>query len=189
MRWLLRALALSLLLPALALAATSKQYTAPESAITFGDSGKTYTLNTNGTTTLAGAYSGQVDRGAGSFSPLLAWTCTTEMNSAGVVGETVQWYAAPSDGTNTAGANVFITGTTASAASALTSANALLNLTYIGQIQVDSTDNTKTHTATGTTYLPWRYWQLVMWNATTKTLKATNNITICTFIPVPMEQQ
>lgn len=182
-------LLISLSISSLVFAATSKQYTARETAITFQDSSGTVAINVQNMATVTGSYSAQLDRGSGSTASLYNWRGTVQMNTTGVVGETVDLYIATSDGTNTDGANNYITGTSASSLGALTSTNALKNLIYIGSVIVDVADANKTHTASGVVFIPTRYMQLVVWNGTTKTLKNTANANTFSLTPIPNEQQ
>ena len=170
----------------------SKIYTNIETVFTFKDTGASgLGINTNGITLFKGSFSDQYDRGAGAHAALYRWVGQCEMNSAGVVGETVDLYVSPADDTtpNGPGYNSVITSTTKGSASSITGTTQLANLLYMGSIVVDTTDNSKLHTAQGIIFIPSRYMQLVVWNNTTKTLKTTNDINFVSFYPIPFESQ
>ena len=187
-------LPLVILVPVLCLAATSKIYLKRGTAITFKDSGGSYVLAFNNNSTVKGAYSGQVDVQALSdaYPDAFSLGCLMTWNVTPTVGETVDFYIALSDGSITAGASNYITTTTASAADALTTTNSLLNLTGPAlRVQADSAaDNT--HNSEGFAPMipiPTRYFQLVEWNASTKSLKASANTSSCTMTPLYYEAQ
>jgi hypothetical protein len=114
----------------------------------------------------AGRKSAQWDRGASPQPAMYSWRAKLKLQATPVVGETIDFYMATSDGT-------IIDGTTTAADAAFTDEDALPNMVYLGSVVVDmvTTDSIQ---ASGTFWMPSRYGVLVMWNSTAaETLSAT----------------
>src|SRR5580765_8124807 len=103
-RWLVWLLSVGLLLTGsrASFSATSKQYVTSESSLLFADSAQvedaTWTLSALAAG--AGRISARYDRGATAHAQDYKWRCTIQLTGTNVVGETVEWYMASSDGTN-----------------------------------------------------------------------------------------
>ena len=114
----------------------------------------------------AGRKSAQWDRGASPQAELYSWRAKLKLQSTPVVGETIDFYMATSDGT-------IIDGTTTAADAAFTDDDALKNMLYLGSLVVDTT-TTDSIQASGVFRMTERYGVLVMWNNTAaETLSAT----------------
>ncbi len=130
----------------------------------------------------AGRKSAQWDTGATPQSDRYAWRAKTKLQATPVVGETIDFYIATSDGT-------IIDGTTTAGDAAFTDENALKNMLYIGSLIVDTT-TTDSIQGSGTFTMHSRYGVLVMWNATAaETLSATAGDHDFIITPIPMELQ
>ena len=113
-----------------------------------------------------GRKSAQCDRGATPQSQDYAWRAKCALQATPVLGETIDFYMATSDGT-------IIDGTTTAGDAAFTDVDALPNMIYIGSLVVDTT-TTASIQASGVFSMNERYGVLVMWNATAaETLSAT----------------
>lgn len=114
----------------------------------------------------AGRKSAQWDTGVTPQPAEYSWRAKTKLQATPVVGETIDFYMATSDGT-------IIDGTTTAADAAFTDEDALKNMLYLGSLVVDTT-GTDSIQASGTFRMHERYGVLVMWNATAaETLSAT----------------
>ena len=115
----------------------------------------------------AGRKSDQWDRGASPRPEEYTWRAKTKLQATPIVGQTIDFYMASSDGT-------IIDGTTTSGDAAFTDINALKNMDYIGSLIVDTT-TTDSIQGAGVFRMTARYGILVMWNATAaETLSATD---------------
>ena len=114
----------------------------------------------------AGRKSAQWDRGVSPQSEEYAWRAKTKLQATPVLGQTIDFYIATSDGT-------IIDGTTTAGDAAFTDIDALKNMLFIGSIVVDTT-TTDSIQSSGMFRMLSRYGVLVMWNATAaETLSAT----------------
>ena len=145
---------------------TSKSYQLDESVISFLDSGGTVVLTLTSLGTLAGRQSAEHDLGATARAFAYEWRAFCQFATAPVVGETVDIYLKTSDGThddNDDGA----------ADAALSSADKLKNLRYLGSIVVDEATADLEFSASGVTQINSRYIQIVVYNATVDSFTAT----------------
>jgi hypothetical protein len=164
-------------------AVTSKQYVIPETAITLGDSAQTPSAVITLTALAAGAgrLSAQVDRGAGAHAGVYKWRCTVSLNGTNVVGDTVELYLATSDGTN-------VDGEVGTADAALATAKRN-NLLLMGLLIVDQVTTNTVMTASGSVFVPDRYFSLGLWNATSLPFQTSTSAHKCSLTPMPFEQQ
>jgi len=181
-------LALSLLLTILCAQAhsASKQYVLPQSGITFKDSGGSAVLATNGVASGAGRYSDRYDKNplasaTGAMPANWLWNCQFSLTGTNVVGATIEIYASLSDGTNADGQLGTTNGTLVT--------DKRRNLKFLGVVSVDQTTTNTVMTGSGLAYLPLRYFSVAYWNATGLPLQSTNNVSLCTFYPIPNEMQ
>jgi hypothetical protein len=162
----------------------SKIYSAPESVITFQDSGGSAVLALQNLAAGAGIYSNRHDRGAGSRAAWMWLRFVWQMETAGVVGETVEVYLSSwsEDGTYSDG-GLSSTGTT------LTSdmRRNLGNPALIGII--DKTATATNIIASGLVFVPTRYISAAVWDASADNLENTANASIVSLTPYPFEQQ
>jgi hypothetical protein len=162
----------------------NKIYTAPESVITFQDSGGSAVITLQNLAAGAGRYSARYDRGAGSLAAWYRLRFIWQMETAGVLGEVVEVYLSTwsEDGSYSDGA----LGTSDAALTSDLRRN-LGNPAMIGIVD-------KTATATNIIkstliFVPTRYITLGVWNATADNLENTANVNILTMTPYPMEIQ
>jgi hypothetical protein len=162
----------------------SKIYSAPESVITFQDSSGSAVLTLQNLGAGVGRYSARYDRGAGSRAAWMWLRFVWQMETAGVVGETVEVYLISwhEDGSLSDGA----LGTSDAALTADLRRN-LGNPALIGI--VDKTATTTNIAASGLVFLPSRYVSIGVWNATADNLENTANTSIVSLTPYPFEQQ
>ena len=134
----------------------SKIYYAPETAITFKDSGGSAVLALQNLAFGVGRISAQYDRGSGSKPMLHSWKGVVQFETAPVVGELVEVYLAQSNGT-------YVDGTVGTADAALAS-DKRRNLDLIGVIVVDTTSTATDIVASGFCYIWQRYVSVGVWN-------------------------
>lgn len=148
---------------------TSKAYQLDEAQIRFIDSGGDAALTLTSLATLSGRQSAEYDLGVTPRAFSYNWRAYCRFATQPVVGETVDIYLKTSDGTyddNDEGATDI----------ALSSADKLKNLRYLGSITVDESAAgfaTDTFSASGSTAIYDRYVQIVVYNRTTDSLSAT----------------
>lgn len=159
----------------------NKVYTAFETPITFGDSGRTYVITLQNLATGAGRISARADRGAGSIATWYRCRVTIQLETAGAVGEQVEIYVSTSDGTNP-------DGEIGTADAALTT-DKRRNLQYIGSVYVDTTSVTTNMTGSFDVKITTRYFSVGVWNGTTDNLENTANACLISFTPVVDEIQ
>jgi hypothetical protein len=183
---LLQGLVLFLLLSVLnspASAVTSKVYVTIESPKLFADAAQaedaTWTLT--GLISGAGRISARLDLGTTTHAAFYRVRCHFQLTGTNIPGDTLEIYAATSDGTNPDGE----LGTT-DGALATAKRN---NLVWIGNLVVDQATTDTTMTASWTVMLLDRYVQLGIWNASTLPLRASTAVHGCTLTPAPLEQQ
>jgi hypothetical protein len=181
-RWLAASGAL-LLWAAVAWGVPSKQYVVPGTPVTFGDAAQTPTITLTLTALASGAgqYSGRVDKGAGAQPAWWEWQCHVQLTGTNVVDEVVEVYVAWSDGTTADGG----LGTTTAA---LVTAKRK-NLKLVGLLVVDQTTSNTTMSGSGLAYLPMRFYNVGLWNATSLPFKTDTAVHGCVFTPVPVEMQ
>jgi len=161
----------------------NKLYGAVETAVTFTDTTGDYAITLNNLSYAAGRVSARADKGTGSQSTLFKVFAQFQFDTAPVEGETVDIYIAESDGTNEAG-NV------GSSDAAVSDADILKNLTYVGSVTAESASADTDFQAWFTTRIYLRYYSIVVWNSSAAdNLQATNNINKIIVVPVPPEVQ
>lgn len=161
---------------------TNKIYYAPESAITFKDSGGTAVLTLQNLGYGAGRISAQYDRGTGSKPMRYSWKGAVQFETAPAIGELVELYLAQSNGT-------YVDGTVGTSDAALTT-DKRRNLDLIGVIVVDTTSTGVDVVASGICYIWQRYVSVGVWNGSAgDNLKNTANVNIIELTPIPDEVQ
>ena len=165
----------------------NKLYIAPETAITWLNTGGTEILDLGGLEANAGRVGEQRDLGAASRSSIYEWTLKIDgFDTAPVVGETVDLWFAQSDGTVADGAGVtFQDG----ADSALGSVDILSNLQFAGSVVVRSTTAADDIVARGVVALTSRYVCPVVHNNTSDVLLSTADAHQVILTPIPGEIQ
>ncbi len=130
----------------------------------------------------AGRKSAQWDRGASPQPEEYTWRAKTKLQATPIVGETIDFYIATSDGT-------ILDGTTTAGDADFTDEDALANMMYVGSLVVDTT-TTDSVQGSGVFRMTSRYGVLVMWNSTAaETLSATAGDHDFIVTPVYMEAQ
>lgn len=148
--------------------------------VTFKASGGTVAWSPASVAFQAGRKSAQWDRGASPQPDEYSWRAKVKLQATPVVGESIDFYIATSDGT-------IIDGTTTAGDAAFTDNNALANMLRVGSLVVDTT-TTDSIQASGVFRMYERYGVLVMWNNTAaETLSATG--TDHEFIATPIYYQ
>lgn len=178
------------LLPTLLWAATSNVYTVRGTPITFKDSTGTYAINIAGAAAGKGSWSAQADLGASPQPSVYGWECNVRMQTNGVLGEHVDFYLAPGDGTDIAGAPLITS--SAGSLDTLTVTTQLPNLIFLGSVYVDVSDSTKSQSSFGMITVWTRYASLVYFNSTTKqltTTATTANVNYCSLTPLYFQAQ
>jgi len=135
----------------------------------------------------AGRQSAAWDRGVAATPALYEWCAFVQFATAPVVNETVDFYLKPMGSDASATAHPANDDGTASAA--VSAADKLKNLIYIGSIVVDQATADIEMVARGTVFLSARGYNIVMWNATADAL--TNDVDENGFYmtPIPDEIQ
>jgi hypothetical protein len=164
-------------------AATSKMYVSIEAPKLFADAFQaedaTWTLT--GLVSGVGRISARLDLGTPTHAAFYRVRCHFQLNGTNIPGDTLEIYAATSDGTNPDGE----LGTTDGA---LVTAKRS-NLVWIMNLVVDQATTNITMTASQTVMLLDRYVQLGIWNASTLPLVTSTSVHGCTLTPAPFEQQ
>ena len=161
--------------------ATSKQYRALETAVTFCDSGGDAVLTLNNLAAGAARVSAQVDRGAGSKPADYKWRAVIQLNAAGTVGERVRIGIVESDGTLIDG--------NAGASDAVFVVAQSPNVKVIGIVTVPDTNAAENFIASGECTILDRYYSVVVINDTAEALKASANVSKVILTPMPPEMQ
>lgn len=174
-------LILYLAAPALAV---NKIYVESETAVTFADGAQTptVTITFSALATLTGRVSAQYDRGAGSLAPCFRWRATAQLTGTNVVGQTIEYYLATSNGTN-------IDGEVGTADAALASVNVLPALKYLGSVPVVQTTTNTNTTGSGVYCTSARYVSVVVWNASSLPFKTDTAVHKFSLIPFAPEVQ
>lgn len=160
----------------------NKVYYNPESTITFKDSGGSAVLTLQNLGFGAGRISARYDRGSGAKPMRHRWTAVIQFETAPIVGETVEIYIAPSDGT-------YADGNIGTSDAALTS-DKRRNLKLIGTVVVDTTAAATDIVRSGTCEIVSRYFSTGVWNASAgDNLENTANASVIIFEPIPDEIQ
>lgn len=162
----------------------NKIYAAPESVITFQDSGGDAVISLQNLAAGAGRYSARFDRGTGSISAWARLRFVWQMETAGVIPEAVEVYVSTwsEDGNDSDGG----LGTSDAALTTDLRRN-LGNPALIGI--VDKTATATDIVASGIVFAPTRYITLAVWNDTADNLENTSNANSLTWTPYPAEIQ
>jgi len=145
---------------------TSKAYLLPETAITFKDTGGTVVFTPTSLATVSGRQSAQHDFGATARAFVFNWRAYIKFATTPVVGKTINIYLKTSDGTH-------IDNDDGTGDAAVSAANKLKNLHYIGSITVDEASATPEFSTSGVISIYSRYVQVIFWNATVDSLSST----------------
>lgn len=160
----------------------NKIYHAPETEISFRDSGGDATLTLQNLAFGAGRVSARYDRGAGSKPGLYRWRAVMQFETAPALGELVEIYLFPSDGT-------YMDGTLGTSDAALSS-DKRRNGQLIGVVEVDTTSVTTDIIASGICEIYDRYISIGVWNGSAgDNLENTSNASRVNLMPVPPEIQ
>lgn len=160
----------------------NKIYNAPETAVTFKDSGGDVVITLASLGAGAGRVSAQYDRGAGSKPALYKWRGVFQFDSAPAVGELVELYLFGGDGT-------VVDGTLGTSDAAMTT-DKRRNGKLIGVVVVDTTSATTDIVGSGVCEIFDRYVSLGVWNGSAgDTLEATANACYVVLTPIPPEIQ
>jgi len=146
----------------------NKIYVARETPVVWSDTAGDLAITINNLAAAAGRVGAQKDWGAGSTSEWYEWRLTVQFETAPVVGETVDIYLSTSDGTEE-------DGQVGVADAALSAADKLKNLHYIGSLVVDVATVDIDFTASGICRITTRYVSPVIHNNTADNLQATND--------------
>lgn len=184
-RWI--ALFLVILLPALGLAATGDILTKFGTVLTFKDSGGTYVFTVASTATVNGTWSAQANLGTTPQPSVYAWKCNARLQAADVLGEHVDFYLAWGDGTDIEGGTLITS--SAGSLNAITVTTQLPNLHFLGSVYSDISSASVAHTAMGFTTIMAQYVSFVVFNATTKQMNTTANVSWCSLTQVFYEVQ
>jgi hypothetical protein len=164
-------------------AVTSKVYVTTEPSKLFADAAQaedaTWTLT--GLISGAGRISARLDLGATTHAAFYRVRCHFQLTGTNIPGDTLEIYAATSDGTNP-------DGELGTADGALVSVKRN-NLVWVGNLITDQVTTDTTMTASWTVMLLDRYVQLGIWNASTLPLRTSTAVHGCTLTPAPLEQQ
>jgi hypothetical protein len=160
----------------------NKVYNAPETPITFKDSGGSAVLTLNNLAFGAGRVSAQYDRGTGSKPGLYIWRGTFQFATAPALRELIEIYLFGGDGT-------VVDGTVGTADAAL-STDKRNNGRLIGVVVVDTTSTNTDVVGSGLVMILDRYISAGVWNGSAgDNLRATANTSNVTLTPVPPEIQ
>lgn len=175
------ALMLLLLSASNSFSANNKVRNNPGTPLTFTDTGATGgTFALSGTATGTGKYSARYDKGTGPQAFQWCWRCWAQLTGGSPVpGDVIEWYLATSDNTRTDGE--------LGATAATLTTDKRRNLTLLGVLIVDQTAADTTMTASGCLEIPWRYFQLGMWNATSLNLRTGTTFHGCAMTPMQLE--
>jgi hypothetical protein len=160
----------------------NKIYQAPETALSFRDSGGDATLTLQNLAFGAGRISARYDRGAGSKAQDFEVKGVFQFETAPALTEQVEVYLYQSDGT-------YMDGTLGTSDAALTSAKRS-NGDLITLVIVDTTSVTTDIVRTWRCKITSRYFSIGVWNASAgDNLENTANASRVILIPLPMEIQ
>lgn len=164
----------------------SKQYFAPETAVSFKNTGGTVVLTMTSLANGAGRISAQWDRGTGSQPGLYRWHFRTKAAASLTVGNRVELYFAQANGTGTTD----VPGKLGTADAAVSSIEKLRNLgPPFGGISADSTTNGEEQVSSGVCFIYSRYVSVVVWNASGQALSGTAGDHELILTPIPPELQ
>jgi len=157
-------------------------YRALETPITFRDSAGDAVITLLNLGFGAGRVSARYDRGAGSKARWFEWRAVVQFESAPALGEVVELYLFPSDGT-------YMDGVLGTADAALSS-DKRRNGQWIGNVIADTVSTATDIIASGMCYINSRYVSVGVWNASAAdNLENTSNASRIILTPVPDELQ
>jgi len=160
----------------------SKVYQNAETPITWKSTGGSELLTLTSVAAGAGRQGAVHDFGTAARAREFAWRAYIKFATAPVVGETIDIYWKSSDGTHPD--NDDVTGDTA-----VSAADKLKNLQFLGSIVVDEASATPEFVASGFLDVYPRYGGPVFWNATADALSSTATYHGFILTPIPMEAQ
>jgi hypothetical protein len=161
----------------------NKVYHAPETSITFKETGGSVTFTPKNITTGAGRVSAQWDRGAGSKPGLYKWRAKTAGASAATVGRVVEILFATSDGT-------IVDGDFGTTDAGMSDIDYKRNCQWVGNVAADDSQGAGTnYNGSGVVEILDRYVSVVWWNDLGVSLTNTAGDHEFTLTPVPMEIQ
>jgi hypothetical protein len=155
---------------------------APETALTFKDSGGSAVITLANLAFGAGRVSAQYDRGSGSKAGLYIWRGQFQFATAPAIAELIELYLFGGDGS-------VVDGTVGTADAALTS-DKRRNGWNFGTVVVDTTSTNTDCVGSGVVEIYDRYISIGVWNGSAgDNLRNTANTSIITLTPVPPEIQ
>jgi|SRR5215510_3248208 len=180
-RWLITMLCLGLLTSQVW--ATAKQYTVPETSVTFADSGGTVAMTFSNKATQTGQVGALYNKTTGAQPAFWQFQCQISLTGTHTIGAAIEYYLVTSqDGTTLDG------GVTANAA--LASADKRRNLTPIGVIVVDQTTAGTSMIATfRNVYIPSQYYTLAFFNNTAISTETSTTKHKCVGTPTTPQMQ
>lgn len=158
----------------------NKEYVARETPVEFSDA-TTESITLANLLTDAARVSDRYDQSTGSTPGWWEWRATFQMDTAGVVGETVDLYIAFSDGTLEDG--------DVGAVDAAVLTPVLPNLTFMGSASIQVTTLSTDFRTSGRIFIPTRYFSVVVHNNTADSLENTSGVNTITMTPIPPEIQ
>lgn len=163
----------------------SKQYYAPESAITFAPSGGTEPITMTSLANGAGRISDQLDRGGGSKPGLYTIQIKTKAAAALAVGVQLRAYLIESS------VSADVPGNLGVSDAAVSSEDKLRNLgAPVATINADSTSNGEVQISSAIpVFILSRYISVAVWNALGQALSGTAGDHVITLVPTPAEMQ
>jgi hypothetical protein len=160
----------------------NKIYRAVETTTTFRDSSGDAVITLQNLGAGVGRVSARFDRGAGSLSRVFEWRAVIQFETAAVVGELVEIYLFPSDGT-------YMDGTLGTSDAALSS-DKRKNGQLIGVVVADTVSTATDIIASGMCLINSRYYSVGVWNGSAAdNLENTANASRIIFTPMPDEVQ
>ncbi len=159
----------------------NKIYVARETAVTWTDSSGDLVMTLTNLAAGAVRVGARKDWGAGSTPEWYEWRASVNFETAPVVGQTVNFYLATSDGVCADGE----VGT----GDAAGDVDHLKNMHFIGSVVVTSVADSHLMTASGICRIATRYVSPVVHNNTVDNLKNNPNQSEFTLTPIPVEVQ
>ncbi len=167
----------------------NKIYVNQEAAVTFGTNTDTVTCTIKNLAAGAGRVSAQLDRGAGARAEEFEWRAKFTFATTPVVGEAIDLYLSPSDGSIQDGdlgtSDADVDGVLGKGAVA----DVVKNLYYLGSVVVQKADATQSMKAGGRCRIASRYVSLVVHNNTADALGTVDADQQVRLIPSPAEMQ
>lgn len=164
----------------------NKVYVNPETALTLRNTGGSAALTLTSLAANAGRQSAVLDLSASPRSPWYTFRPFLKFATNPVVNESLRFYVKARDSATGGKAD----NDDGDSDAAVSAEDKLKNLHYIGSLIVDEALSTPEFSASfGPIYIPERYIQVVVWNATADALSATAADHGIDVIPVPVEIQ